>query len=363
MPTPTADMLAAPGAGAELLPHACCSALRVLHSPNRGTFGYPTVNVLGEYAAVEGGDGAMRCTSGCGDTNVTLKQVRESFMGGTRWAFLSEAKQYVAFGTIGSACAEDVHAWKYWQVNRYLEGQFRMECAPVDEAERCCDELHVYHAPSRGVFGSPSASLLGRYAWSSGGYDCADCDANVTLEPVSEAWMGGTRWTFITHGKQYPVFAASDIACPAAVPLWKFWHISTTSEYREGSFFLQCGGRAGCCSKLRVTDAPLGGVFGHPASTVLGTYTWSQGKYDCADCDAPITLEPVRETWMGGTRWTFITHGTQYVAFGAAQQNCPLDVGTWKYWNAGQGYTRGTIKIECDDDAATEKSLDSKSEL
>ena len=67
--------------------------------------------------------------------------------------------------------------------------------------------------------------------------------------------------------------------------------------------------------------------------------------------------------WMGGTRWTFITHGTQYVAFGAAQQSCPLDVGTWKYWNAGQGYTRGTIKIECDDDAATEESLDSKSEL
>ena len=50
---------------------------------------------------------------------------------------------------------------------------------------------------------------------------------------------------------------------------------------------------------------------------------------------------------MGGTRWTFITHGKQFVAFAGSNRDCAADVPSWKYWNAGQGYTRGSIQIEC----------------
>lgn len=232
--------------------HPCCTAVRVLHSPHRGQFGVPPASILGEYtsADAENGQGMLTCT-GCGDVNVTLRQVSEEWMGGLRWSFVTGGQQYVAFGTMASACVEDVHTWKFWQVNRYHEGNFRVVCTPpiVPEDEECCPQLNVIHSPQRGTFGSPSATILGRYTWSRGGYDCDDCDASVSLEPVSENWMGGTRWTFKTHGRQYPVYAMSDSSCPASVPSWKFWH-SATSSYHDGSIFLQCGQSAMiCCNR------------------------------------------------------------------------------------------------------------------
>jgi len=320
--------------------HACCTSLHVLHTPKRGQFGFPTTSILGEYTS-DGPGQPLRNVL----TNVTLRNVKQDFMGGLRWAFISGSRHYLAFSTVSSACAEDAHTWRYWQVNRYREGSFHMACAPVEETEQCCPDLRVLHAPSRGVFGAPSASLLGRYRWTSGGYDCTDCVDSVALEPVSETWMGGTRWTFITHGKQYPVFAAADASCPAAAAGWKFWDKS--AAYRDGAFLLQCGEQEVCCAALRVVDAPQGGSFGLPAVNVLGSYVWSSGKYDCSDCAEPVTLEPVSEARIGGTRWTFITHGKQFVAFAGSSRDCAAGVPSWKYWNAGQGYTRGAIQIEC----------------
>ena len=91
-----------------------------------------------------------------------------------------------------------------------------------------------------------------------------------------------------------------------------------------------------CCGRLRLLTAPQGGAFGLPSASILGQYTWEHGGYDCDGCDAPVSLEPVAEEFMGGTAWTFITRRNQYPVFAhqPKEASCPENVTRWKYWSA-----------------------------
>ena len=51
-------------------------------------------------------------------------------------------------------------------------------------------------------------------------------------------WLGGTRWTFVTHGRQYPVHAAETVACPGDTSAWRFW--SGEEGYEDGEVFADC---------------------------------------------------------------------------------------------------------------------------
>ena len=91
-----------------------------------------------------------------------------------------------------------------------------------------------------------------------------------------------------------------------------------------------------CCGRLRLLTAPQGGAIGLPSASILGQYTWEHGGYDCDGCDAPVSLEPVAEEFMGGTAWTFITRRNQYPVFAhqPKEASCPENVTRWKYWSA-----------------------------
>ena len=102
---------------------------------------------------------------------------------------------------------------------------------------------------------------------------------------------------------------------------------------------IRCGPVApkfACCGRLRLLTAPQGGAFGLPSASILGQYTWEHGGYDCDGCDAPVSLEPVAEEFMGGTAWTFITRRNQYPVFAhqPKEASCPENVTRWKYWSA-----------------------------
>ena len=248
----------------------------------------------------------------------------------------------------------------------------------------CCEEVHVLHTPNRGRFGWPSASILGAYKWRDGQFvsdgraEDDDSQPIATLRLTSEAWMGGgARWTFLTHASkspQYSAFASEPLEayvrrgepapCPESVTSWKHWKTNRCAtpttprptsrpptsiltratsphprSYEQGRFMIRCGPVApkfACCGRLRLLTAPQGGAFGLPSASILGQYTWEHGGYDCDGCDAPVSLEPVAEEFMGGTAWTFITRRNQYPVFAhqPKEASCPENVTRWKYWSA-----------------------------
>lgn len=219
----------------------------------------------------------------------------------------------------------------------------------------CCARLQVLHAPNRGTFGWPTANILGTYRWTKdGGYRCLDCDAgSVSLRPTNQEFMGSTRWTFVTHEHQYPVYAAAASFCPSGVESWNYWK---GNAFVEGDIMLRClPATDACCERLRLAEAPEDGVVGSPPAKIVSYYRWSAGAYECEDCepDAPVSLEPVTEPFMGGgTHWTFVTHHNQYPVFAEGRVTCPSSSATWKWWVPKQGYALRHLRLECDGPAA-----------
>jgi hypothetical protein len=146
---------------AELTPQTpCCSSLHVIATPNRGVFGHPAANILGEYTFT--GSVAHQHCADCKEP-ARLRETLEAFMGGRRWSFLTEGRQYAAFASNAATCPEQVDSWKrvatpqprtalcaraarcavhpphalswhcgrYWRVNKYVEGRFLLRCGAV----------------------------------------------------------------------------------------------------------------------------------------------------------------------------------------------------------------------------------------
>lgn len=187
-------------------------------------------------------------------------------MGGQRWAFVTQGRQYAAFSAGAEACPEHAESWKFWRTNAYVEGNFLLRCGA---AATCCPHLRIGHAPFNGSIGSPPVSIAGHYEWNNGGYDCKDCGAQVSIEPVSEHWMGGTRWTFIVHGKQYPVYAGEMAACPCDTAVWKFW--AGSQGYVDGDVYADCEDEEK--DEWRGWDEWGGSAFGHSGHALHGGHS------------------------------------------------------------------------------------------
>ena len=113
--------------------NACCEEVHVLHTPNRGRFGWPSASILGAYKWRDGqfvSDG--RAEDDDSQPIATLRLTSEAWMGGgARWTFLTHASkspQYSAFASEpleayvrrgeAAPCPESVTSWKHWKTNR-----------------------------------------------------------------------------------------------------------------------------------------------------------------------------------------------------------------------------------------------------
>ena len=113
--------------------NACCEEVHVLHTPNRGRFGWPSASILGAYKWRDGqfvSDG--RAEDDDSQPIATLRLTSEAWMGGgARWTFLTHASkspQYSAFASEPleayvrrgepAPCPESVTSWKHWKTNR-----------------------------------------------------------------------------------------------------------------------------------------------------------------------------------------------------------------------------------------------------
>ena len=105
----------------------------MLHTPNRGRFGWPSASILGAYKWRDGqfvSDG--RAEDDDSQPIATLRLTSEAWMGGgARWTFLTHASkspQYSAFASEPleayvrrgepAPCPESVTSWKHWKTNR-----------------------------------------------------------------------------------------------------------------------------------------------------------------------------------------------------------------------------------------------------
>ena len=105
----------------------------MLHTPNRGRFGWPSASILGAYQWRDGqfvSDG--RAEDDDSQPIATLRLTSEAWMGGgARWTFLTHASkspQYSAFASEPleayvrrgepAPCPESVTSWKHWKTNR-----------------------------------------------------------------------------------------------------------------------------------------------------------------------------------------------------------------------------------------------------
>ena len=105
---------------------------------------------------------------------------------------------------------------------------------------------------------------------------------------------------------------------------------------------------SGCCHNLHLVTTPARGLFGHPKVNILGEYTFNGAiaHHNCSGCKEPTTLRQALEAFMGGRRWTFVTKGRQYAAFGSHAATCPEHVDAWKYWRTNQ-YVEGHFLLRC----------------
>jgi len=226
-------------------------------------------------------------------------------------------------------------------------------------ASTSCCPFRVRFAPNRGKSGWPPSSILGEYAQDGiGGFKCIsgcenDIGKSIWLQLADDSFMNGTRWAWTTSDNEYIGFSVEYTDCPTDAALWNLYY---QNRYVIGSVTMQCTEQARaepCCDELVVTRAPP--LLSAGDKGVVGTYSWVDGAFECAQCapqiNAPVVLKLVAAElmpWIDGqsSHWSFVLQGS-YTAYALHDASCPDHIGAWHYWVPHVGYRVTTISLQC----------------